>query len=86
MIKSFRINKQKGRFSLTPPTQCLNEKNLFKNLSNMKLFHENNKLKRPHLKGAATWDIKNIPRIIKYRILVDPFNPDGCKTTKLTFS
>ena len=54
MIKSFKINKQKGRFSLTPPMQCLNEKNLFKNLSNMKLFHENNKLKRPHLKGAAT--------------------------------
>ncbi len=55
MIKSFKINKQKGRFSLTPPIQCLNEKNLFKrDLSNMKLFHENDNLKRPHLKGAAT--------------------------------
>jgi hypothetical protein len=54
MIKSFKINKQKGRFSSTPPIQCWNEKNLFKNLSQLNLFHDNDKLKRPHLKGATT--------------------------------
>ncbi len=53
MIKSFKINKQKGRFSLTPPIQCLNE--MFSKIyQKVRLIYENDKLRRLHFKGAAT--------------------------------
>ncbi len=53
MIKSFKINKQKGRFSLTPPIQCLNE-----GFSQICQKSETNlrkrQIERLHFKGAAT--------------------------------
>ncbi len=76
MIKSFKINKQNGRFSLTPPIQCLDEF-FFKNLSKSETNLRKRQIEKTSFQRCCHLGYQNIPWIIKYRILVDPLDPDG---------